>query len=104
MTTLSARFKQAPLEKRRYVMDFSLQLSAGELLTDLTVSSKTSPTGGDPTALVIDSIVIASSGLQVVFYAYGGEDGQSYEIAFLAETSIAQKFEDVIQIDVVEKV
>jgi len=104
MTTLSARFKQAPLEKRRYVLDFSLQMSSGETITGLSVSSITSPTGGDPSLLIVDTIALDSSGLKAICYAHGGVDGQSYVIDFLATTSISQTFEDVVQIDVSSKV
>lgn len=102
MTTLSARFKQSVSEVRRYVIDFTLQLSPGELLTSL-VPTISSPTGGTLN-LVVSNIAITSNGLQAAFYVSGGQVGQSYEIDFLSGTSIAQTFEDVVQIDIVSKV
>lgn len=102
MTISSARFKQAPLEVRRYVIDYTLQMSPGETVTAITPTI-TSPTDG-PLTLVVASIAIASSGLQAAFYASGGAVNQSYEVDFITTTSIGQTFEDVVQIDIVSKV
>ena len=102
MTTLTARFKQAPLEVRRYVIDYTLQLSPGETVVTITPTI-TSPSGG-PLNLTVGSIAIASNGLQASFYVSLGTVGQSYEIDFLSVTSIGQTFEDVVQIDIASKV
>lgn len=101
MTTLSARFKQGLSEVRRYVIDYTLQLSPGEILTTLTPTIS-SPSGG--TGLVVNSVAIASDGKTAAFYVSGGQTGQSYEIDFLGATSIGQTFEDVIAVDIITKV
>jgi hypothetical protein len=102
MTTLTARFSQSVSEVRRYVIDYTLQMSPGETIATI-VPTITSPTGGNLN-LVVSNIAIASSGLQAAFYVSGGQVNQSYEIDFITTTSIAQTFEDVVQVDIVSKV
>lgn len=103
MSNLSGRFSQSPNETRRYVLDFTQQLSSGETLSSLvpTVTAIT-PAPVSP-ALVVENVVIASAGLQAVFYVTGGVAGNSYEISFITTTSISQIFEDIVQIDVASK-
>jgi hypothetical protein len=102
MTVLVARFKQSPSEVRRYVLDYTLQMSPGETISTITPTIS-SPTGGNLN-LVVSNIAIASSGLQAQFFVSGGQVNQSYEIDFVTTTSIAQTFEDVVQIDIASKV
>jgi hypothetical protein len=98
---LSARFKQGLLEVRRYVVDWTLQMSPGEVIVT-AVPTISSPSGG--TGLVVGSLAIASNGLTAAFYVSGGQDGQFYEIDILSTTSIGQTFEDVVGVDVSTKV
>lgn len=105
MSTLSARFTQSPEEVKRYVLDYTLFLSAGETITGITatISNLTTPPVGAP-VLVVSSIALGPSPtLQVVYYVSGGADSQSYEVTFLATTSIGQTLQDVVQYDIVEK-
>lgn len=104
MTQLSARFSQAPNEVKRYMLDYTAQLNDGEILTRLTatvVPAQTIPVGTPD--FVINSIVPAPNGTQAIFYASGGGDTYSYSIQFIATTSIAQTFEDIVEFDVLEK-
>lgn len=104
MTILSARLTQAPSEVKRWMLDYTAQLTPGEMIVGITVTVTgigTLPPGSPP--VVINNIVIAPGATQAVFYAQGGADGQNYEAVFLATTSIAQVFEDVVEIDIVEK-
>lgn len=102
MTTLSARITQSPIEVKRYELDYTAQLADGE-----TVASLTFVISGGPTVPVvpfmITNVAIAPGGLLAVFYASGGDDENIYEVQFLAVTSIAQTFEDVVEFNVVEK-
>lgn len=104
MSTLSARLTQAPSEVKRWMLDYTAQVTQGETIVGLTVT--VTPIGtvpmGSP-AVVINNIVIAPGATQAIFYAQGGADGQNYEAVFLATTSIGQVFEDVVEIDIVEK-
>lgn len=106
MTTLSARFSQSPTEVKRYMLDWTAQLSLGEAVTGVVavVTPMSLHTDGTPpVAVTITGIVITPNGTQAIFYVQGGEDGFQYEVDFLATTSIAQKFEDVVEIDIASK-
>ena len=99
MTTLSGSYTQAPEEKRRYILDYTLTLSSGETISSITTPVSITQTYG-PTSvapLVVSSIVIAPGGLQVVFYVSGGDDGTQFEVQFLANTSAGQILEDVVE-------
>lgn len=104
MSTLSARIRQAPPEVKRYLLDYTAQLNPGEAVTSVTVSvvALGAPPFGSP-PVVVNSIVIGPGGLQAIFYVSGGASGFNYEATFLAVTSIGQTFEDVVEIDIMEK-
>lgn len=103
MSNISARFTQSPTEKRRYMIDATLDLNSGEILSGVSYSI-ISPTGGDITLLHITSISIvpnaAGSNVYCLFFVDGGVDGQQYEVDFLLTTSIGQILECVVQINV----
>lgn len=104
MTILSARLTQGPSEVKRYMLDWTQQLTVGETVIGVTVTIApvtTPPIGA--VNLVINNIVIAPLGLTAVFYVSAGTNLQNYEATFLATTSAGQVFEDVIEVDVVEK-
>lgn len=106
MSQLSARFRQSPSERKRYVLDYTLELAAGEQITSLPVPAITQtnfPQVPSP-ALVVDGIVLIpdDDGLvrSVAYYTSGGSDTCIYEINFLATTSITQVLEDVVQMTI----
>lgn len=85
------KFKQAPLENRRYFVDYSDWLDVGETLTAppvLSVVETTSP------PLTISSDAISSDSLGVVFYVSGGLDGEEYQVDLVVTTSLGQVKED----------
>lgn len=99
MSTLSGVFTQAPEEKRRYILDYTLTLSAGETITSISTPISITQTDGATSVspFIITSVVIAPGGLQVTFFASGGDDGTEFEVQFLANTSAGQIIEDVVQ-------
>lgn len=101
---ISARFNQAPEENRRYLLDYTLQLAQGETLVTVVanISSPTDPTNtGD---FEINDIAIAPSpSLQCAYFAGGGNDQTTYNVQFLATTSLGQVFEDVVVYNIREK-
>ena len=107
MTTLSARFSQSPAENKRYVMDYTLQLAAGESIATLAINivQTAGPTTGP--ALVINNTALLPPVNGVVlgaaFFASGGDDACQYEVQFLATTSIGQILEDIVQFVLAEK-
>lgn len=104
MTTLTGRIRQAPEEKRRYTIDYTSQLATGETITGIVVNVTPiqQPPLGAP-ALVVDGIVILPTAVGAVFFVSGGSDGISYEIQFLGTSSLTQVFEDIVEVDVLEK-
>lgn len=107
MSLITARFNQSPLEARRYLLDYVLDLAVGESLSSLAFSIS-SPSGELSPTLVVSSVVLAPAvgGVvnQATFFVSGGTAGQSYEIDFLATTSIAQIIETVVAVNIQVKV
>lgn len=108
MTMLSARFAQSPVETKRYVMDYTLQLASGESISSIAVNivQTAGPTTGLP-AFVINNVALLPPVKGVVlgaaFYASAGGNGCQYEVQFLATTSIGQILEDIVQFVLAEK-
>lgn len=102
MSVLSGRFQQTVSEVKRYELDYTDQLASGETVVSIAVNV-TSPSGAS-TMLTINNVAITPAGNQAVFYASGGQDLSSYEVQFLATTTLTQVFEDVVAFDTVDKV
>lgn len=101
MTTLTARFRQTPNEVRRYLIDYVIDLATGETVTSMATPTVVPDNGvAVSPPLVINNVIIAPGAQQVVFYASGGIDGGTYEVQFLATTSIGQVREDVIAFEI----
>jgi hypothetical protein len=85
------KFKQAPLERRRYFVDYSDWLDTGEIISPspvLNVIETTTP------PLVVDGIALGTGNTGVVFYVSGGLDGEEYQVDIIINTSTAQVKED----------
>jgi hypothetical protein len=108
MTTLSARFSQSPVENKRYVMDYTLQLASGEGIA--SIAANIIQVGGPTTgpAFEINSIALLPPVNGVVlgaaFFATDGADACQYEVQFLATTTIGQILEDIVQFNLAEKI
>jgi hypothetical protein len=105
MSQITARFIQGPDEVRRYLLDYTLDLNTGESLSSIAVTIS-SPTDQPPT-LVVNNIVLAPAVngqvTQATFFVSVGLSGASYELDFLATTSLSQVIETVVAINVVNK-
>lgn len=103
MSLITARFRKSPAEARRYLLDYTLDLAVGESVTGIA-TSVISTTGELAPALVVNNVVLAPAvgGIvsQATFFLSGGTAGQSYEVQFLATTSIAQTIETVVAVAV----
>jgi len=96
MSVLLGRFKQSPNEVKRYVMDYSLDLDTGELITVVT-PVVVDPTGAPVSpAFVCTGVAIAPGSTSFIYYASGGSDGYTYEIQFLVTTSLGKVLEAVV--------
>lgn len=101
MPRYQAQFTQSPNEKRRYMLDYTLDLSTGEAVTSMATPVVVNTPGQViVNALVVNGVVIGPGGLQVVFYVSGGDANNDYEIQFLASTSANQIKEDVIKMHI----
>lgn len=102
MSTLSGRFTQAPEEKRRYILNYTLTLSEGETVSSMGVPSIVQTYGKLTIApLVVSSVVIGPTPFtSVVFYVSGGDDQTIFEVQFLATTSVGQIIEDIVEMTI----
>lgn len=100
---LSARFTQAPAEKKRYLLDWTLDLAAGETITNIAVSITSSTDIPNVGAFTISSVAIAPGSLQATFFATGGLDLGIYAVKFHATTSITQLLDTVVEFTVKDK-
>jgi hypothetical protein len=106
MSTIAARFKQSPVETKRYLVDFTLDLATGESITTVAVAI-TRISGTATPALVVTNVALlpAVSGV-VTGFAYfvsGGVDQGQYEVQFLTTTSLGQVLETVVAYNLAEK-
>lgn len=108
MSKLQAKFRQSPVEAKRYVLDYSIQLSAGESIVSIALA--VIQTGGtilgSPPFVVNNLALLPPVGgavLGAVYLAQGGINGGVYEVQFLATTSVGQILEDVVQYTLMEK-
>jgi hypothetical protein len=86
------------------MLDWTSQLNPGETIASVVAvvtPIQTPPVGA--VAVTVTGITLAPSGTQAVFFVQGGADGISYEVQFLGTSSIGQIFEDVVEVDIQEK-
>jgi len=79
-----ARFRQQPAEKRKFTVDYTNRLNAGELLTAV-ISATIDPISAT-TPLVVSAAVETTQD-KVTMYTSGGEDGTEYKVELLVQTS-----------------
>jgi hypothetical protein len=87
------KFFKAPGERKRYSIDYTDWLDAGELLS--LVTFQVTPVDANP--VVITGIAVQTDGKGVVFYAEAGIDGYSYKAIASATTSGGQVKQDTVQ-------
>lgn len=100
---LSARFNQSPAEKKRYLLDYTLQLAAGEIITGIVVAISSPTDGVNAGAFAITGVAIAPGNLQAAYFAAGGLDQTTYNVQFIATTSVGQRLEDIVEYNLREK-
>ncbi|WP_454627788.1 phage fiber-tail adaptor protein [Bradyrhizobium cenepequi] len=87
------KFFKAPDDRKRYSIDYSDWLDAGELVSAVTF--EVTPAEAD--MLVIDGFAINTDSKSVVFYASEGADGSTYKVLAEMTTTNGQVREDSIQ-------
>lgn len=106
MSTYAAKFKQSPSEAKRYVLDYTLQLAAGESIASVSYSIYQNAGATTPALAVTGVALLPAVGGIVTgatYFVSGGVTTGVYEITFLATTSIGQILEDVVQYTLLEK-
>ncbi len=79
-----ARYTKTPTEKKRYQIDYTDWLDAGELAADVTFAVLNNTV---VTPLVVGDKAVLPSGLGVQYYISGGAIGVTYEITATLTTS-----------------
>lgn len=87
------KYFKAPVERKRYLVDYTDWLDAGELLS--TVTFEVMPTTTN--VLIIDGNTIETGAKGVAFFASNGLDGKTYKTIITATTTNGQIKEDTVQ-------
>jgi hypothetical protein len=88
-----ARYKQAPIENRRHVVDYSQWLDTTETIVGTpthSVDNATSP------PLTVSTPTLSTDAKLVIFFVSGGVDGEEYQVDLTVTTSGTQVREDTI--------
>ena len=81
-------FTQTPIERKRYRIDYSGWLQAGETLSSISFSSV--PNDG----ALVDAYAIDADNKHVTCFVSGGQDQNTYRIHIVANTTLGQRKED----------
>lgn len=90
---LIGKFFKAPPERKRYQIDYSPWLDAGELVQSATFGV----IPATPTPVVVDGITVNTPQTGITFYVSGGVEGTTYKVLPLMVTAGGQTKEDAIQ-------
>jgi hypothetical protein len=87
-----AKFIKKPGERKRYVVDYSEWLDAGELISQatFTVTPATTP------ALEVDASSLGTPATSVIFFVNGGGEGTNYDLEIRTTTSGGQVKKDTV--------
>lgn len=83
------RFRQAAADRKRYVVDYDDWLSIDELITEVVITTPSTPDG-----FFVDGYEITDDGRSVVFYVSGGIPYGEYDVTVRITTSNQQTKED----------
>lgn len=93
------RYRQQPGERRKRGVDYTDFLEDSEEVTNVTAS--VSPTTDTP--FVISNIAIdPEEGKEWIYFAEGGEHGETYAVEFTVTTNGGQIKQDTVEFDVEE--
>lgn len=87
------KYFKAPVDRKRYTIDYSDWLDAGELISTCVYSVSPADAG----TIVIDGNVINPDAKGVTFYASAGVEGTTYKTFVTMTSSNGQVKEDTIQ-------
>lgn len=91
------RYQQQPGERRKRGVDYTDFLEESEEVTNVTATV----TPETDTPFVISSIAIdPEEGKEWIYYAEGGEHGETYSVLFTVTTNAGQRKQDTVEFDV----
>lgn len=86
------RYTKTPIERKRYVVDYTDWLDTSETVTGVTFT----PSPIDGSGFQIDAYTIDPTGKTVAMFVAGGADGTQYTLDIQATTSGGQIKEDQV--------
>jgi hypothetical protein len=92
MASALGKYFKAPVDVKRYTIDYSNWLDAGELVS--TTSFTVTPQDASP--VIITGIALNTAATGIVFYASGGIAGSTYTALVTMASSGGQTKEDAI--------
>jgi len=93
------KYSKAPLDNKRYTVDYSEWLDAAELVS---IATSSIPVNTTIPPLAVNTPQIAVNGLSIQYYVSGGVVGTDYEILIVITTNQGQVREDTVIISVRE--
>lgn len=85
------KFRKAPADRKRYVVNYADWLNEGELITAILM---TGSVPGD--SFYVDGYLIDTGAKQIIFYVSGGIAGTEYNVTSTVTTSLQQIKEDYV--------
>lgn len=86
------KFTKRPGERKRYSVDYSEWLDAGELVASATYSVTPATTP----VMEVDAATLGDPATSIIFFVIGGVEGTNYELEIRIITSGGQVKEDTI--------
>lgn len=91
------KFRKTPDEAKRYSIEYSDWLDAGEYLSNATITF----TPSNPVnPMLVDIDMIPENGTALSFFVFGGDAGVTYKLLVRATTTTLQVKEDIVAIEV----
>lgn len=83
------KFRKAPADRKRYVVDYTDWLNDNELVTTVSV------TGNVPSDnFFVDGYIVDTGGKEIIFFVSGGVSGEEYVVTITINTDLGQIKED----------
>jgi hypothetical protein len=85
------KFRKAPADRKRYVVDYTDWLNDNETITDVAASGNV-----EEDEFYVDGYVVDPNGREVVFFVSGGKCGGEYDVTITVDTTLTQTKEDYV--------
>lgn len=83
------KFRKAPADRKRYVVDYKDWLNDNEEISDGVVAGSVPEDG-----FYVDGFLVDNSNREVIFYVSGGLSGVEYTVTITVDTTLQQTKED----------